>query len=64
LSAALSFAEAEGFRVGAFLGAGFVAFRGLVERRADFFFGLDADVVFRFGMGKSLNSGLPEIWCQ
>ena len=49
---------------GFFFGAGFAAFGGLVEgveRRADFLAGLDAGFVFRFGMGKSLCPGLPEI---
>ena len=65
LSASLGFTATEGFRTrGFFFGAGFDAFRGLVEaveRRADFLAGLDAGFVFRFGMGKSLCPGLPEI---
>jgi hypothetical protein len=65
LSAALALATPEGFRSGDFFfGAGFATFGGLaegVERRADFLAGMDAGLIFRFGMGKSLCPGLPEI---
>jgi hypothetical protein len=61
----LGFVATEGFRSwGFFFGAGFAAFRGLVEgveRGADFLASLDAGFVFPFGIGKDLCPGLPEI---
>jgi hypothetical protein len=45
---------------GFFFGAGFAVFEGLGDR-ADFAAALGADFVLRFGMNKSLCSGLPEI---